>query len=109
MTSIYPKIPGYTIYHNPTQTDFKKISSTMLETIRSGEQRVSKSQLPIPRQYEKIPVQTRTEQSKSSSQQTLVNHFGKDIDELFQPDWVKMEKQVTLKTKLLGFKIFRLC
>lgn len=97
MTSIYPKIPGYTIYHNPTITDFKKISSTMLETIRSGEQKVSKSTLPIPRQYEKIPVHTRSEQSKSSSQQTLVNHFGPDISELFQPDWVKMEKQVNIK------------
>ncbi len=98
MTSIYPKLPGYTIYHNPTQTDFKKISSTMLETIKNGEQRVSKCALPIPRQYEKIPVQTRTDRSKSSSQQTLVNHFGPDINELFQPDWVKMEKQVNKST-----------
>lgn len=97
MTSIYPKIPGYTIYHNPTITDFKKISSTMLETVQSGKQRVSKTNLPIPRQWEKIPVQTRNEKSKSSSQQTFVNHFGSDISELFQPDWVKMEKQVSFK------------
>jgi len=94
MTSIYPKIPGYTIYHNPTQTDFKKISSTMLETIRNGEQRVSKTTLPIPRQWDKKQVDTRSEQSKSYSQCTYVNHFGNDISELFQPDWVKMEKQV---------------
>ena len=96
MTSIYPKIPGYTIYHNPTQVDFKKISSTMLETVRTGEQRVSKSNIPIPRQWDKIDIQPRSEQSKSSSQSTLVNHFGNDITELFQPDYVKMEKQVCL-------------
>ncbi len=94
MTSIYPKLPGYSIYHNPTQTDFKKISSTMLETIRGGDQRVNKGSLPIPRQWDKKDVQTRTERSKSSSQTTLVNHFGSEINELFQPDWVKMEKQV---------------
>jgi hypothetical protein len=99
MTSIYPKIPGYTIYHNPTQTDFKKISSTMLETVRNGEQRVNKTNLPIPRQWEKIQVNTRSEQSKSSSQQTFINHFGNDINELFQPDWVKMEKQVSMNFK----------
>jgi hypothetical protein len=95
MTTIYPKIPGYTIYHNPTQVDFKKISSTMLETMQTGNVRVSKSNIPIPRQYDKIDVHARSEQSKSSSQQTLCNHFGNEITELFQPDYVKMEKQVS--------------
>ncbi len=95
MTSIYPKVPGYSIYHNPTQVDFKKISSTMLEKINNNEQRPNKSNLPIPRQNEKVNIQTRTEQSKSSSQQTFVNHYGNDIGELFQPDWVKMDKQVS--------------
>ena len=66
----------------------------MLETIRNGEQRVSKTTLPIPRQWDKKQVDTRSEQSKSYSQCTYVNHFGNDISELFQPDWVKMEKQV---------------
>ncbi len=98
---MYPKIPGYSIYHNPTVTDFKKISSTMLETIRNGEQKANKSILPIPRQWDKQSVQIRDERSKSSSQTTFVNHFGNDIDELFQPDWVKMEKQVKLGHKFL--------
>lgn len=100
MTSIYPKLPGYSIYHNPTQVDFKKISSQMLEKVQNNEIKVSKSNLPIPRQYDKVPVQTRTEKSKSSSQQTFVNHFGNDIEELFQPDWVKMDKQVMLLNKI---------
>jgi len=101
MTSIYPKLPGYTIYHDPVKVDFKKISSTMLETINNGEKRISKANIPIPRQNEPNTVDCRTDKSLSSSQGTLVNHFGKDIVERFQPDWVKMEKQVNkIKIKL---------
>ena len=104
MTSIYPKIPGYSIYHDCTKTDFKKISSTMLEAKRNGELKVSKSNLPIPRQQEVLQVDSRSEKSQSSSQQTFINHFGKDINELFQPDYVKMDKQVNIVI-ILGFKI----
>ena len=96
MTSIYPKLPGYSIYHCPEKTDFKKISSTMLETINNGEKRVSKSNIPIPRQDKINNPDCRNDKSLSSSQQTFVNHFGTDIVERFQPDWVKMEKQVIL-------------
>lgn len=94
MTSIYPKQPGYTINHNPTITDFKKISAQMLDTVRTGSQRVDKTNLKIPRQWEKSEINTRTDKSKSSSQQTFVNHFGNEISELFQPDYVKLDKQV---------------
>ena len=99
MTSIYPKIPGYSIYHDCTKTDFKKISSTMLEAKRNGELKVSKSNLPIPRQHEVTAQDFRNEKSLSSSQQTFVNHFGREINELFQPDFVKMDKQVLDKYK----------
>jgi hypothetical protein len=106
MTSIFPKIPGYTVYHDPTKVDFKKISSQMLQKINNGEVKPNKSNLPLPRQFEKQVVNTRSEKSKSYSQQTFVNHFGSENGELFQPDWVKLDKQVKLKLYFLRFLDF---
>ncbi len=93
MTSIYPKIPGFTINHDPTKVDFKKISSVQLEKLQSGVMK-PKERVELPRLNPTPQVQLREDKSKSSSQQTFVNHFTGDIAEHFQPDWVKLDKQV---------------
>ena len=93
MTSIYPKIPGFTINHDPTKVDFKKISSQHLVKIQTGSIK-PKDKIELPRLISTPAVQLRDENSKSSSQQTFVNHFSPDIAEQFQPDWVKLDKQV---------------
>jgi hypothetical protein len=93
MTSIYPKIPGYIINHDPTKVDFKKISSQRLEKLSSGTT-VKKEPVELPRLNPLPTIQVRDEKSKSSSQQTFVNHFQSENIEQFQPDWVKLDKQV---------------
>ncbi len=93
MTSIYPKLPGYSVYHDPTKVDFKKVSSQMLQKINNNEVK-PKQQIFLPRQGEMEKVKVREGTSLSSSQQTFQNHFGAQITEHFQPDWVKLDKQV---------------
>lgn len=94
MTSIYPKQPGYQIYHDPTKVDFKKISSLVLQRIQNGEVKVKKD-YPLPRQIDPENINFRDGPSLSYSQSIYVNHYDvKPPKEHFQPDWVKLDKQV---------------
>ena len=94
MTTIYPKQPGYNIYHDPSKIDYKKISSTALEKINNGEFK-HKKDYSLPRQNETQELNYRNGSSLSYSQCTYVNHFdNKPILEHFQPNWVKLDKQV---------------
>jgi hypothetical protein len=93
MTSIYPKLPGYSVNHDPSKVDFKKVSSNMLQKINNNEIK-PKQNMYLPRQKEIETVRLRDGSSLSSSQQTYINHFGEQIAEQFEPDWVKMDKQV---------------
>ena len=93
MTSIYPKIPGFIINHDPSKVDFKKISSLQLVKVQTGAIK-PKEKIELPRLNQTFQVQLRDEKSKSSSQQTFINHYTSDIAEQFQPDWVKLDKQV---------------
>lgn len=94
MTSVYPKQPGYTIYHDPTKVDFKKVSSIVLQKINNGEYKVKKD-FALPRQNSLEATQIREGPSLSYSQATYTNHFDVGpIREQFQPDWVKLDKQV---------------
>lgn len=95
MTSVFPKQPGYFINHDPTKVDFKKISGMVLSKIENGEYKMKKN-FSLPRT---IPMETtnfREGPSLSFSQSTYVNHFDTttDLKEHFQPDWVKLDKQV---------------
>jgi hypothetical protein len=65
----------------------------MLEKIQTGVVK-PREKVELPRLNPIPQVQLRDEKSKSSSQQTFVNHFASDIPEQFQPDWVKLDKQV---------------
>ena len=93
MTSIYPKLPGYSINHDPTKVDFKKISSQMLQKVQNNEIK-PKTNIYLPRQNTVENIKVREGASLSSSQQTYQNHFPTQITEHFQPDWVKLDKQV---------------
>lgn len=93
MTSIYPKVPGYNYNHDPTKLDFKKISVQLLTKIQNNEIR-PKQQIVLPRQKEQESIKVREGPSLSFSQQSFTNHFGSEIVEQFQPDWVKLDKQV---------------
>lgn len=94
MTSVFPKQPGYMIYHDPTKVDFKKVSSMVLNRVNNGEYKLKK-EYPLPRTQEMRPTSFREGESLSYSQSTYVNHFGPEpIKEQFVPDWVKLDKQV---------------
>ena len=94
MTSVFPKQPGYMIYHDPTKVDFKKVSSMVLQNISNGDFKTKKG-FNLPRVNEPEPTKFREGPSLSYSQTTYVNHFGPEpIKEFFQPDWVKLDKQV---------------
>jgi uncharacterized protein YdcH (DUF465 family) len=93
MTSIYPKLPGYLVNHDPTKIDFKKVSSSMLSKIQNNEIK-PKQNIYLPRQNVQEKINVREGSSLSYSQQTFSNHFGEQIGEQFQPDWVKLDKQV---------------
>jgi hypothetical protein len=94
MTSIYPlKLPGHMITHDPTKVEFKKISSNQYNKVLEGDFK-QKQDLYLPRQREIEEVKVREGKSLSYSQSTFVNHFDKQIKEHFQPDWVKLDKQV---------------
>lgn len=93
MTSIYPKLPGNLIYHDPTKVDFKKISSTQLEKVMNNEAKL-KTNIIIPRVRTPERVQIRDGKSLSYSQMTYQNPFSTDLSEHFQPDYVKLDKQV---------------
>jgi hypothetical protein len=94
MTSVYPvNLPGYMVLHDPTKIDFKKISSTQLSKLQNNEIK-PKADVVLPRQNVPEKVNFRDEKSLSYSQNTYVNHFESDISEHFQPEYVKLDKQV---------------
>ncbi len=93
MTSIYPKLPGNIIYHDPTKVVFKKISSNQLERVMNNEAKF-KSNIVIPRVHTPEKVQVREGKSLSYSQSIYQNPFDTDLSEHFQPDYVKLDKQV---------------
>jgi hypothetical protein len=94
MTSVFPKQPGYMIYHDPTKVDFKKVSSMVLQKVNSGDFKLKKDYT-LPRLGQTEEKKFREGPSLSYSQTTYVNHFGQTpIKEHFQPDWVKLDKQV---------------
>ena len=109
MTSIYPKLPGNTIYHDPTKVDFKNISADQLNKVNNSEFKM-KTTLSIPRLKNPEKVEVRDGKSLSYSQGVFSNPFETDLSEHFQPDYVKLDKQVlrfwgTFKESIVETKI----
>mmetsp|Transcript_11665 Transcript_11665/g.8136 ORF Transcript_11665/g.8136 Transcript_11665/m.8136 type:complete len:97 (-) Transcript_11665:1434-1724(-) len=93
MASNFPKLPGYVPTHDPTNINHKKVSHVKLEQIRNDRNtEVPLYALPRP------PVAQfkaeKNDQSKSFSQSVFAAHGGKDIQEQFEPTFVKLDKQV---------------
>lgn len=109
MASNFPKLPGLVPTHDPTLVDHKKISHKKLEEIRNGKN-VQVPLYNVPRQptpsggadafAKSVRGVTgqKPEENKSYSQTIFKNHFnqGKDIPELFEPTFVKLDKQVII-------------
>lgn len=99
-----PKLPGYHILHNPLKSSFKRVSSIVLENNRynndNNKPNLLHQSLTIPAETQEklnLRLKVRGEKSKSMSQSVHVNHFGPEIEELYQPIWLKLDKKVVLK------------
>ena len=93
MASNFPKLPGYVPTHDPTAVDHKKVSHLKLEQIRNAKNVVVPLHA-LPRQVEKIFLPDKTDLSKSFSHIHYPNHQGAAINTLFEPTFVKLDKQV---------------
>jgi len=103
MASQFPKLPGFVPTHDPTIVNHKKISHVKLEQIRNTKNvEVPLYAVPKPPVANFLPE--KTEDSKSFSQTVFVNHFGEDIQEQFEPTFVKLDKQVRNNLNLQKLK-----
>ena len=86
-----PKLPGYIPTHDPTNVCHKKVSHIKLEQIRNAKNVIVPLHA-LPRPIEKNFLQPKTAASKSLSHDQFPNHVGEDINELFEPVFVKLDK-----------------
>ena len=105
MASNFPKLPGYVPTHDPTLVDHKKVSHIKLEQIRNAKN-VEVPLHALPRQVEKIFLPEKTDMSKSLSHMQYPNHQGAKLNELFEPTFVKLDKQVSSHSKPLSMLQF---
>ena len=95
MASNFPKLPGYVPTHDPTIVSFKKVSHIKLEALRNTKnQGVPLASLPRP--VEKNFLPEKTDASKSLSHTQYPNHMETEINELFEPTFAKLDKQVSI-------------
>jgi len=94
MASNFPKLPGYTPLHDPTSVEWKKTSHVKLEkNVNATNTEAPLYALPRPPKVDFAPE--KTADSKSFSQSIYQNPFGTgDIQEQFEPTFVKLDKQV---------------
>ena len=102
MASNFPKLPGYVPNHDPTIVNHKKVSHVKLEQNRNG-YNVDVPLYAVPKAPAANFREEKADASKSLSQTQFVNHIGGDINEQFEPTYVKLDKQVSL------FILFKLC
>ena len=95
MASNFPKLPGYVPTHDPTNVNHKKVSHIKLEQLRNAKN-VPVPLHALPRQVEKNFLPDKTEMDKSLSHMQYPAHNGPDSQELFEPVFVKLDKQVSI-------------
>jgi len=93
MASNFPKLPGYVPTHDPTNVSHKKVSHVKLESIRNAKN-VPVPQFSLPRPVDQHFMPDKTQLDKSLSHTQYVDHWSKDNQELFEPVFVKLDKQV---------------
>ena len=89
-----PKLPGFIPTHDPTNVNHKKVSHLKLEQIRNARNVIVPLHA-LPRQVERNFLQPKNEMSKSLSHTQYPNHCNTDDGSLFEPTFVKLDKQVS--------------
>ena len=95
MNGNVPKLPGFIPTHDPTNVNHKKVSHIKLEQIRNARNVIVPLHA-LPRQIKQDYLQPKDEMSKSLSHTQYPNHNGEDINTLFEPTFVKLDKQVSI-------------
>lgn len=86
-----PKLPGFIPTHDPTQVNHKKVSHIKLEQIRNARNVIVPLHA-LPRQMEKDFLQPKNDLSKSLSHVQYPNHLTENVETLFEPTFVKLDK-----------------
>ena len=95
MAANFPKLPGYVPTQDPTIVNHKKISHIKLEKLRNAKN-VEVLLHALPRQVEKNFLPEKTDMSKSLRHMQYPNHQNANIDQLFEPTFCKLDKQVSI-------------
>ena len=93
MATSFPKLPGYVPTHDCTKVDWKKVSHVKLEEVKNPKN----APVPLyalPRKPEPALPAPKDPKSMSYSQTQFQNPTGADIQEKFEPTFVKLDKQV---------------
>lgn len=98
MASNFPKLPGYVPTHDPTIVSHKKVSHIKLEQIRNAKNQIVPL-YQLPRAVERDFMPEKAEMSKSLSHVQYPCHIGQDNQELFEPTYVKLDKQVSSESE----------
>lgn len=93
MASNFPKLPGYVPTHDPTNVSHKKVSHIKLEQIRNARNVIVPLHA-LPRPLEKNYLPDKAEASMSLSHTQYPNHATETMNTLFEPTFVKLDKQV---------------
>ena len=94
MASNFPKLPGYVPTHDPTNVSHKKVSHIKLEQIRNARNVIVPLHA-LPRPLEKNYLPDKAEASMSLSHTQYPNHATENMNTLFEPTFVKLDKQVS--------------
>ena len=95
MASQFPKLPGYVVTHDPSIVSHKKVSHVKLEQVRNA-QNTNVPLYKVPQPPVNLAPEHKNDASRSYSHNQYPNHFGQDIQEQFEPTFVKLDKQVSL-------------
>lgn len=94
MASNFPKLPGFVPTHDPTLVSHKKVSHIQLEKNRNGNN-VEVPLYAVPKPPAANFRDEKNDASKSLSQTQFPNHGPNNLNEQFEPTFVKLDKQVS--------------
>ena len=101
MASEFPKLPGYVVSHDPTLVNHKKVSHVKLGLVRNA-QNTEAPLYRVPAPPVNLAPEHKNDASRSYSHNQYPNHFGEDIQEQFEPTFVKLDKQVSFAFMATG-------
>lgn len=92
-SSSFPNLPGYVPTHDCTKTNWKKVSHDHLAKV-TNPKNADVPLYALPRKPEPDLPPPKDPKSLSYSQTQFANPNGPDIREKFEPNFVKLDKQV---------------